>query len=90
MTATGSKSPRAGPTGGFVREIPEGDTQPRLVCSDCGFIIYENPQVVVGVVATWEDRVLMCRRAIPPRKGFWTLPAGYLEVNESAAEGARR
>ena len=74
----------------FVRNTPEGDTLPRLVCGDCGFIIYENPKVVVGVVATWEDRILLCRRAIPPRKGFWTLPAGYLEVNEAAIDGARR
>ncbi len=74
----------------FVRKTPEGDNLPRQVCGDCGFIIYENPKVVVGVVATWEDRVLLCRRAIPPRKGFWTLPAGYLEVNESAIDGARR
>ncbi len=90
MTATGSESPRAGLAGGFVREIPEGDTQPRLVCSDCGFIDYENPRIVVGAVAAWQDRILLCRRAIAPRKGFWTLPAGYLELHESAADGAKR
>jgi ADP-ribose pyrophosphatase YjhB (NUDIX family) len=85
-----SKSGGSGRLSRFVREIPEGDTQARLVCGDCGFISYENPKVVVGVVATWEDRILLCRRAIPPRKGFWTLPAGYLEANESAIDGARR
>lgn len=74
----------------FVREIPEGDDRERRVCADCGFIDYENPKIVVGSVATWEDRILLCRRAIHPRKGFWTLPAGYMEVNESAAEGAAR
>ena len=74
----------------FVREIPDGDDRERLVCADCGFINYENPKVVVGSVATWGDRILMCRRAIPPRKGYWTLPAGYMELHESAAEGAIR
>ena len=74
----------------FVREIPEGDDRERLVCPDCGFINYENPKVVVGSVATWEDRILLCRRAIDPRKGFWTLPAGYMELHETTAEGAAR
>jgi ADP-ribose pyrophosphatase YjhB (NUDIX family) len=83
---------KPGPTpgGSFVREVPEGDNLPRLVCSDCGFIRYENPMIVVGSVAAWEDRILLCRRAIPPRKGYWTLPAGYLELQESAIEGAKR
>ena len=75
---------------GFVRSIPEGDDRDRLVCETCGFVDYENPKVVVGSVATWEDKILMCRRAIDPRKGFWTLPAGYLELHETAAEGALR
>lgn len=74
----------------FVREIPEGDDRERRVCADCGFIDYENPKIVVGSVASWEDKILLCRRAIHPRKGYWTLPAGYMEVNESAAEGAAR
>jgi ADP-ribose pyrophosphatase YjhB (NUDIX family) len=74
----------------FVERIPEGDDQTRLVCHDCGFIHYENPKVVVGAVATWEGRILLCRRAIEPRKGFWTLPAGYLELHESAQDGALR
>ncbi len=79
--------PRAGPS---VRRIPDGDTLERLVCPDCGYISYENPKVVVGSVALWDGEVLMCRRAIPPRKGYWTLPAGYLELNETTAEGAIR
>lgn len=74
----------------FVRTIPEGDDRERLVCPDCGFVNYENPKLVVGSVAVWEDRILLCRRAIPPRRGFWTLPAGFMELNESAAEGAAR
>jgi ADP-ribose pyrophosphatase YjhB (NUDIX family) len=74
----------------FEQRIPEGDDRPRRVCADCGFVDYENPKVVVGSVVAWQDRVLLCRRAIDPRKGFWTLPAGYLELHESAADGARR
>ena len=61
----------------FIRAVPEGDDQERMVCSDCGYVRYENPKVVVGVVATWDGKILLCRRAIDPRKGFWTLPAGY-------------
>ena len=78
------------PTGPSVRRVPEGDTLERLVCPDCGFVSYENPKVVVGSIATRDDRVLMCRRAIHPRKGFWTLPAGYLELNETSTAGAMR
>ncbi len=85
-----SGTPKAPPPHSFVREVPDGDNRARLVCADCGFINYENPKVVVGAVCCWEDRILMCRRAIEPRRGFWTLPAGYLEVNETTADGARR
>ena len=75
----------------FIRRIPEGDDRERLTCPDCGFIAYENPKVVVGsVVADGGDRVLLCRRAIEPRSGFWTLPAGYMELGETVEEGARR
>ncbi len=78
------------PAGPFVQKIPQGDTRPRLVCDTCGFVRYENPKIVVGSVVAYEDRILLCRRAIDPRSGFWTLPAGYLEVNETALEGAAR
>ena len=74
----------------FVRKVPEGEDQERLVCETCGFIAYENPKVVVGSVATWDDRILLCRRAIEPRTGYWTLPAGYLEQHETAIQGAKR
>jgi ADP-ribose pyrophosphatase YjhB (NUDIX family) len=75
----------------FVRQIPEGDNRERMVCADCGHVAYENPKVVVGaVVVAHGDRVLMCRRAIEPRKGFWTLPAGYMELGETLEEGATR
>ena len=76
--------------GPSLRAVPEGDSHERLICPDCGFIQYENPKIVVGSVIAVGEQVLMCRRAINPRKGFWTLPAGYLELNESTAEGARR
>jgi ADP-ribose pyrophosphatase YjhB (NUDIX family) len=89
MSSSDDQSPPAEATR-FIREVPEGDDQARLVCRDCGFINYENPKIVVGSVAAWQDRILLCRRAIEPRKGFWTLPAGYLELHEEAAAGARR
>jgi ADP-ribose pyrophosphatase YjhB (NUDIX family) len=75
----------------FIRHLPEGDTRERMVCSACGYVAYENPKVVVGsVVVAPDGRILMCRRAIEPRKGFWTLPAGYLELGETLEEGAAR
>ena len=77
--------------GGAVSfEIPAGDALPRHVCSRCGHVHYENPRLVVGCVATWEDRILLCRRAIEPRRGFWTVPAGFMENGETTAEAACR
>lgn len=72
------------------RRRPEGDDRDRAVCTACGTIHYENPKVVVGSVCEAGDRLLLCRRAIPPRAGFWTIPAGFLELGESAEEGALR
>lgn len=74
----------------FVRHVPEGDNRERMVCGECGYVAYENPKVVVGSVVVSDGRVLMCRRAIEPRKGFWTLPAGYMELGETLEEGAAR
>jgi ADP-ribose pyrophosphatase YjhB (NUDIX family) len=74
----------------FVRRVPEGDTTERYVCGDCGHIYYANPKIVVGSVVSEGDRILLCRRAIAPRIGFWTLPAGYLEEHETPEDGARR
>jgi ADP-ribose pyrophosphatase YjhB (NUDIX family) len=74
----------------FIRRVPEGDNRERMICADCGHIAYENPKVVVGSVVVADDAVLMCRRAIEPRRGFWTLPAGYLELGETLEEGAAR
>ena len=75
---------------GFIRAVPNGDDVARRICETCGFIDYENPKIVVGSVGYWQDRLLLCRRAIDPSKGRWTLPAGYLELNEAAETGARR
>jgi ADP-ribose pyrophosphatase YjhB (NUDIX family) len=74
----------------FRPRIPPGDNRERSVCDHCGFVDYVNPRIVVGVVCTWEDQYLLCRRAIEPRKGFWTFPAGFLEQGESPEEGAAR
>lgn len=74
----------------FRRQLPDGDTRERMVCDTCGHIAYDNPKIVVGSVVAHGGRVLLCRRAIEPRRGFWTLPAGFLEHGESAAEGAAR
>jgi ADP-ribose pyrophosphatase YjhB (NUDIX family) len=73
-----------------VRRVPPGDSRERLVCPACGAIAYENPKLVVGCLATLDDRVLLCRRAIEPRYGSWTLPAGFMENGETTAEGAAR
>ena len=74
----------------FARIQPEGEERERLSCLDCGHVFYENPKVIVGALVVHEERVLLCRRAVEPRLGFWTLPAGYLELGETAAEGALR
>jgi ADP-ribose pyrophosphatase YjhB (NUDIX family) len=74
----------------FSKLIPPGDTHERLVCDDCGWVHYDNPKIVVGAVATWEERYLLCRRAIEPRRGKWTIPAGFLEEHETTEQGALR
>ncbi len=78
------------PLGPTVLKVPEGDNRERLVCETCGFIHYQNPKVVVGAVCAWRDTILLCRRAIEPRRGYWTIPAGYFELDETTAEGAAR
>ena len=72
------------------QRIPEDDDRLRYVCDQCETIHYQNPKIVAGCIATFEDRILMCKRAIEPRKGFWTLPAGYMENGESTQQGAAR
>ena len=70
--------------------IPEGDSLPRHVCDACGAIHYQNPRMIVGCIPEWEDRILLCRRAIEPRHGLWTVPAGFMENGETMADGAAR
>lgn len=70
--------------------VPPGDSLERAVCDACGHIQYQNPKMVVGCVPVYGDRILICKRAIEPRYGLWTLPAGFMENNESAPEGAAR
>ncbi|MCL5059071.1 MAG: NUDIX hydrolase [Candidatus Thermoplasmatota archaeon] len=76
--------------GAVVLRVPDGDHLPRHVCPDCGTIHYQNPKMVVGCIPEWEDKVLLCRRAIEPRYGLWTLPAGFMENGETTLEGAAR
>lgn len=71
-------------------KVPPGDNLPRHVCDQCGTIHYQNPKVVVGAIATWDDKILMCKRAIEPRHGKWTLPAGFMENNETCGDAAIR
>jgi ADP-ribose pyrophosphatase YjhB (NUDIX family) len=73
-----------------VIEIPEGDTAPRHVCSACRTIHYQNPLIVVGCLPEWEGKLLLCKRAIEPRLGYWTAPAGFMELGETLEEGAAR
>jgi ADP-ribose pyrophosphatase YjhB (NUDIX family) len=74
----------------LVVRIPPGETLPRYVCEQCQTIHYQNPKVVAGCIPEWEDHILLCRRAIEPRVGFWTFPAGFMELGESTEEAAVR
>lgn len=75
---------------GVSLSIPPGDNRERFVCGSCGTVHYQNPRNVVGTVPVWDDKVLLCRRAIEPRYGYWTLPAGFMEMGETTAEAASR
>ncbi|WP_417316709.1 NUDIX domain-containing protein [Emcibacter sp.] len=80
----------------FSLKVPNGDNRERHVCDNCEFVYYENPKIVVGSVVIWkdepgaEDQFLLCRRSINPRRGYWTIPAGFMEQNETTEEGAMR
>ncbi|ODN72519.1 NUDIX hydrolase [Methylobrevis pamukkalensis] len=74
----------------FERRVPPGDSVVRDVCARCGFVAYENPKIVVGSVVRVGEKVLLCRRAIEPSHGLWTLPAGFMELGETPEGGARR
>lgn len=71
-------------------QLPDGDNRFRFVCESCKTIFYQNPKMVVGAIPVWKDKILICRRAIEPSLGKWTLPAGYLENGETLEEGAIR
>lgn len=73
-----------------VLRIPEGDDRERYVCDRCKAIHYQNPKVVVGCIPVFGDKILLCRRSIEPRYGYWTVPAGFLENGESIVDGAKR
>jgi ADP-ribose pyrophosphatase YjhB (NUDIX family) len=74
----------------LVRRVPPGDTLPRWVCDACGEIHYQNPKLVVGAIPEHDGRLLLCRRAIEPRYGYWTLPAGFMENDETPGQAALR
>ncbi len=74
----------------LVMKIPKGDTLLRFVCERCETVHYENPKIVVGCLPEWEDRILLCKRAIEPRCGLWTFPAGFMEKDETLEEAAAR
>lgn len=71
-------------------KIPPGDNLPRYVCDQCNTIHYTNPRMVIGCIPEWEDKILLCKRAIEPRHGYWTLPAGFMENGESTMQAALR
>lgn len=77
--------------GSLLRQgIPEGDDRLRHICDACETIHYQNPKLIAGCIPVWEGRILLCKRAIEPRKGFWTLPAGFMELGETIAQAAER
>src|SRR6187549_485874 len=73
-----------------VLKVPEGDFLPRHVCENCGEIHYQNPKIVVGSVPEYQGRILICKRGIEPRLGYWTIPAGFMENDETLEAGAAR
>jgi ADP-ribose pyrophosphatase YjhB (NUDIX family) len=73
-----------------VSKIPDGDHLPRFVCDACGTIHYQNPRIIAGCIPEWQGKILLCRRAIEPRRGFWTVPAGFMENGEAVQDAAAR
>jgi ADP-ribose pyrophosphatase YjhB (NUDIX family) len=76
--------------GALCLGVPGGDDRPRHICGDCGSVHYQNPKVIAGCIPVWRERILLCQRAIEPRLGYWTLPAGFMELGETLGEAARR
>jgi ADP-ribose pyrophosphatase YjhB (NUDIX family) len=72
------------------RKVPQGDNLPRFVCDSCQHIHYHNPKIVAGCIPEWQGRILLCRRAIEPKLGLWTYPAGFMEIGEGTEEAAKR
>lgn len=70
--------------------VPENDDRPRHICDACGTVHYHNPKLIAGCIPVWGERVLLCKRAIEPRLGFWTLPAGFMEMGENLSAAAAR
>ena len=73
-----------------IEKVPEGDSRRRHVCTACHTVHYQNPKIVAGCIPLWDDRLLLCKRAIEPRYGLWTLPAGFMENGESTEQAAAR
>ena len=76
--------------GGLVYEIPDDDNRHRYICKHCDIIHYQNPRIVAGCIPVWGDQILLCKRAIEPRHGYWTLPAGFMELGETSLEAGVR
>ncbi|TWI58734.1 ADP-ribose pyrophosphatase YjhB (NUDIX family) [Pseudomonas duriflava] len=76
--------------GALAQRIPAGDSRLRHVCTQCHTVHYQNPRIVAGCLPIWENKILLCRRAIEPRRGFWTLPAGFMENGETIEQAAAR
>ena len=74
----------------ITRRVPEGDSVERWVCDACNTVHYQNPKIVVGCIPEHNGKILLCKRAIEPRHGYWTVPAGFMEIGETIAEGAAR
>ena len=73
-----------------ILAIPDGDNLPRHICEQCNMIHYQNPKIIAGTIPEWDNKVLLCKRAIEPRHGLWTLPAGFMENSETTIQGALR
>lgn len=73
-----------------VTKTPDGDHLPRFVCESCSTIHYQNPRIIAGCIPEWQGKILLCRRAIEPRRGFWTVPAGFMENGEGVQDAAAR
>ncbi len=76
--------------GKVIFKMPEDDNRMRFICQSCHFVHYQNPNIVTGILPVWQDKILLCKRAIDPKHGLWTLPAGFMENGETIEQGAKR